>query len=375
MLQNGSYPLCLVSYFNGNKKRYRLGIELTQEQWSKLNSPKLRDNDLKELRIKIDKYVERAYDIAGQMPDFSFDEFERRYFSRIANKINMITLSNVTDMYIKDNNDTIKHGTKVIYESSVKTIIKYKGDILIKCLTSEYIKNLDNWLKTERNLSQTTVSIYFRHLRSLCNYSVKKGYMTPESYPFKDYSIPQSRKHKRNLSNDEIKAIFDYTTDIPEEEQSRDFWIFSYLCSGMNFSDIARLKYSNIEGDRIKFVRSKTKNTNKTEVKEILIHILPEIQVIINKYGNTKESNENYIFNILKSGLSEKVEMRYIAQFIKTTNKYLKRIAVNINIHDLTTYHARHSFATRLKRAGVSIEYISEQLGHSSLKVTESYLD
>jgi len=41
----------------------------------------------------------------------------------------------------------------------------------------------------------------------------------------------------------------------------------------------------------------------------------------------------------------------------------------------LTTYAARHSFATVLKRSGASIEFISESLGHKNVQTTENYLD
>jgi site-specific recombinase XerD len=41
----------------------------------------------------------------------------------------------------------------------------------------------------------------------------------------------------------------------------------------------------------------------------------------------------------------------------------------------LTTYVARHSFATILKRSGAPTEFISESLGHKDLRTTENYLD
>jgi len=41
---------------------------------------------------------------------------------------------------------------------------------------------------------------------------------------------------------------------------------------------------------------------------------------------------------------------------------------------EVTTYAARHSFATRLMRKGASTSFIKDSLGHSSVTVTENYL-
>jgi site-specific recombinase XerD len=63
-------------------------------------------------------------------------------------------------------------------------------------------------------------------------------------------------------------------------------------------------------------------------------------------------------------------------QFVKTVNKYMKRIGEDIGYDKpLTTYAARHSFATVLKRSGAPTEFISESLGHKSLQTTEAYFD
>ena len=68
--------------------------------------------------------------------------------------------------------------------------------------------------------------------------------------------------------------------------------------------------------------------------------------------------------------------MAKIKQATKTINKYCKRIGEELEIETkITTYTARHSFATVLKRAGAPIEFISESLGHKDLKTTENYLD
>jgi integrase/recombinase XerD len=95
------------------------------------------------------------------------------------------------------------------------------------------------------------------------------------------------------------------------------------------------------------------------------------------KDGLLKRKNEDdYIFPILRKDISELQKQKDKDQFVKTVNKYMKRIGEDIGYDkSLTTYAARHSFATVLKRSGAPTEFISESLGHKSLQTTEAYLD
>ena len=52
----------------------------------------------------------------------------------------------------------------------------------------------------------------------------------------------------------------------------------------------------------------------------------------------------------------------------------MEEIGKALGIDHISTYTARHSFATVLKRSGANIAYISESLGHQNLKTTENYL-
>ena len=143
----------------------------------------------------------------------------------------------------------------------------------------------------------------------------------------------------------------------------------------MNFKDVAMLRYSNIQGANIKFYRSKTKKTNKGEQIEISIYLLPRMLEIIKRWGNTTRTGKEYIFPILHEGMSARDEHATIAQFIKITNKYLKRVTDELEwTVKLTTYYARHSYATRLHRAGVPTSFIKEGMGHANITTTENYL-
>jgi integrase len=138
--------------------------------------------------------------------------------------------------------------------------------------------------------------------------------------------------------------------------------------------DICMLKYGNIKGDHIYFNRAKTANTKK-DGKPIDIVITDKVKEIIEKHGTKPINPDSYIFPFLKNGMNASQQMAQIKQATKQTNKYIKRIAEVIGIkQDISTYTARHSFATVLKRSGVNVAFISDALGHSTIKVTENYL-
>lgn len=144
-------------------------------------------------------------------------------------------------------------------------------------------------------------------------------------------------------------------------------FIFSYLNAGINFIDIAKLKYSNIVENHLIYNREKTK-------KLINVPLQTKALEIITKYHNDKSP---YLFPILSPFHKTEIQIaNRLHKVLAKINRHLKEIGEKLKLPvPLTTYVARHSYATVLKRAGVSTSIISESLGHSSERVTQIYLD
>ena len=151
------------------------------------------------------------------------------------------------------------------------------------------------------------------------------------------------------------------------EKLAIDVFAFSYYEGGINFIDIARLKKENIIDGKIIYSRSKTK-------KQIILPLLKQSIEIINKYS---DRNDSYLFPILSSFHKTDVQVaNRLHKILAKINKNLKQIGNALQIPiPVTTYVARHSFATILKKSGVKTSIISESLGHSSEKITQVYLD
>ena len=172
------------------------------------------------------------------------------------------------------------------------------------------------------------------------------------------------------MSKEDIIKILEFDLSGEKEviQLSRDVFIFSYLQGGINFTDIASLTAENIVNGRLEYTRKKTNTLINVPLQQQSIRL-------IHKYNDDKRG---YLFPILNKH-SHKTPMQKFSRIqkkIKQVNYSLKQIAEIAGIEvKLTTYVARHSFATVLKRSGVNTSIISESLGHSSESVTQIYLD
>ena len=154
-------------------------------------------------------------------------------------------------------------------------------------------------------------------------------------------------------------------------------WMFSYLANGMNMKDVALLKYSNIVGDEIHFVRSKTSESTIDRQRIIQICLQDELREIIDRWGKRIQRPGCYIFDIIDEKDSSPFRIhKDIAQAIKSINIVIFKISREMKLEKRPTCNfARHSYSTVLKGANVPIEMISENLGHTSIQTTEIYLD
>jgi integrase/recombinase XerD len=144
----------------------------------------------------------------------------------------------------------------------------------------------------------------------------------------------------------------------------------------MNPKDIACLKYKNIQSEYIVFERSKTERALRSDPKPITVFVNDDMKRIIERWGNKNNSPNNYIFPIMEHGISPLRQYELMQLFVSFINNWMKHILKNLKIDKKgTTYVARHTFSTVLKRSGASTEYIQEALGHSDIKTTENYLD
>lgn len=169
--------------------------------------------------------------------------------------------------------------------------------------------------------------------------------------------------------------IKSYECPSEASEFHRDIWLFSFYLCGMNTGDIFSLKYEQIDNDFLYFRRNKTKGTQKN--KSMIQLAIPEgAKKIILKWGNKDKCPSNYIFDVYKKGMTEEEKYPIKKNKNKAISQWMRRLGRKLNIDSkMGTNVARHSWATLSKHNGISVEEISENLGHTDIKTTKLYLD
>ncbi|MBN2747839.1 MAG: site-specific integrase [Bacteroidales bacterium] len=376
--KDGTYAIKLRVTFKRIQKYYPVNVSLTEDEWDKVYSERPR-KEYKDNLTYFNKVEHDAIEIIKSMPVFSFSSFEKKFNQGTKTEQDALMVFKVYIDQLKEEGRVRTASSYSCAMVSIKSFVesKHRKRLNFWDITPGLLTEYESWMLKKGN-SNTTVGIYLRSLRTIVNLGIEQNLMDKDSYPFgkRKYQIPAGKNTKKALVLDDIKNILEYQTKTDAETKARDLWIFSYLCNGVNVKDIAKLKYKNLSKTHISFTRAKTARSTKTNQKQITIIRMPEIDAIIEKWGIESDDPNAYVFGLISENDTPEKELANIKQAVKNINKYMKRIgeALELNLK-LTTYTARHSYATILKRSGAPIEFISESLGHKDLKTTENYLD
>lgn len=372
--QNGDYPVKYRITFD-RKQVYYPCMDLTIEEYSRLHGS-VRDVLLKKTKKLITDGFKRITDIIEdlvQKEGFTLEGLAMRLKRGMKDSILTSFDNKIADLQKEG-----KIGSAIWYQCAKNSVEKYaKKDLKFADVTPGWLKGYEAQLLKEGK-EYTTISINMRALRAIINDGKAHGVISEAQYPFEikkngKYSIPEGAGRKIALSESQLMEVFNFKI-LPDNEKWRDLWIFSFYCQGINISDMLRFKYENIVGNYLEWFRGKTISTDKRKI-EIRAFITEEMKMIMDRWGNPDKRPSNYIFPILTHGLSPLEERMIIQNTIHTINKKMTAIGRALNIGDITTYWARHSFASISRYKEVSLFAISKSLGHKSLSTTQIYLD
>lgn len=360
----------------------RIPFEATSDDWEKITAKNPRGK-YRDFKLQMDDVIRQAEEIIKKMPEFSFERFKELFKGGqlSANE----SLFGQFDAYISELRNEERVATADSYQCALNSLKKFDPTANFNNIDKNWLIRYENWFlqqtkdkKGARKKSSTTVGIYTRSLRTIFNIARNKG--ITENYPFgkQEYTPPKGENIKKALTLEDIKKIREFQAEHKSPiDKARDLWVFSYFSNGMNIKDICSIKEKDIKGDfeTIEFVREKTKRSSRANNTKIEVVIVPETKEILQKWGKFTGDEESYVFPFFSKNETPEAIRKITIQLTKTINKYMRRIAKEAGINqDITTYFARHSFASILKESGAPVEYISESLGHRSLQTTESYL-
>lgn len=376
----GKQPVKLVVTFQRKKKLYSIGMDLAPKDWAKMQSKNLKDKNLIERKKEMESIKTNAVKFIKQLGDnFTYELFEQLMFGVSKNiPKNKKDVFAEIEQKIAELRKSKQFGTADGYILVQNALKKYVSRLEFSSINVAFLKGWEDFQK-EQGCNNTTIGIRMRNLRHIVKRGIKNGAMLAENYPFglaanEKYEIPSSQNIKKALDEDVIKKIIDFQPTHPSHAKAKAMFLFIYYCNGMNFSDVTNLKYENIDGDFLHFYRQKTIRTRKEQVA-VRLYLIDEAKEIIKNWGVENVSPKTHIFGYLDDSMDEqqKYDRRkyHRDQFNDRLKTISKRLGLNTN---LSSYVARHSWATTLLRHDIPIGFISKGLGHSSIMTTEKYL-
>lgn len=376
-LANGEHPLMLRIAQNGKSTYKSLKISVAAKHWDfERNVPKP-NNPNKDLIQKI--ILKTKLDYQQKILEKKANSEEFTASSLINEQKEEIKAKTVEEFYlslIEDLKQKGRIGNSYAYLNSYNTLRNFnKGKKLnytFSHIDVSFCKKFEDWMRSKGN-KDTTLSYQFRTLRATYNKAIEAKIVAREKNPFIEYKLSHfnTKTIKRALSKNDILKIInaDCTGQSKLRQLTHDLFSFSYLCGGISFVDIANLTRQNIVENRLIYRRQKTHGN-------INLLLSKEASTIIAKYSTYQQEAE-YLFPILhcKRHITPMQKSNRVHKICHQVNTELRAFAKELGITaEVTTYVARHSFATILKKSGVNIGIISQALGHQDIKTTQIYL-
>lgn len=373
----GQYPIVIRVIKNRKPKYIFTGQYCLPELWDdKNNCPKKKHPEKHELDVFLDKKKHEANSLLLSLETEKQNYTGENVITLLKVKTTKTSVFKYFDTVVENYKRADKLGNAKMYADTKRMLFKFLNgkDIDFVDIDFSLLKKFEQSFR-ERGVTGNSISVYMRTLRALYNMAIAEKLAKLEHYPFNEYKIASlsSETDKRALTKEQIQSIIKLKVDHNKRlKLAQSIFLFSYYNRGINFVDMGHLKWGNIQNGRVSYTRAKTG-------KKYNIALSPASLEIINSYHcNNANKNELYIFPILnvEKHITIAQKNNRIKKMNKMVNKDLKEIAALAKIDfNLTTYVARHSYATVLKRSGVATAVISEALGHQNEKTTQIYLD
>lgn len=400
---DGTAPMKIRIYHNNNYKYFPIvntlsstsdvPDSLTIETYRRLYKPKPNErlNDIERVsKIKLDEITKKAKRIVNDLNPYSHNDFKVKFNRRTGDGGNVFWYYQQTIEKLKGEG-RIK--TALNYESSFNSIKEFctnKGfgvkkqqeRLLFEQVTVQFLNSYEKMASSikGKKYSQATIGFYLRPLRAIFNDAITNQDISYDIYPFNrmgedhKYQIPVGDNKKKSLSKYDLNILISYP--LAEDSvmfKAREYFFFSYNAQGMNFKDIAMLKWHNIMEKEFWFIRSKTKYTRKRETK-ITVVINEYIRSVLKKHFVVNDKPDAFVFPILSHEMNPTQQQSAVDNFVKFGNQHMKKLAKLVGITtDVSTYFARHSYTTISINNGDSPLQVQENLGHADPKTFMSY--
>lgn len=380
---NGKFPVKLRVYSPVmlKTKLYPTEFDFSEKEFESIWLTVKPRTEHKEGRFQLQAVEAKANETAKALSPFNFEQFEKRLYRTKGDGTNIFYQYDQLIFKLRENK---QFGTASNYEMSKRSLVEFMNhytgtrpsNLMFVEIDKDWLTRYESYMLNTLSRSRTTVSMYLRALRTIFNNAIQERDIDLSIYPFgeKRYQIPAVKKVKKALSGEQLKTLFNATAATPEQQEAKDFWFFSFSCNGMNIKDIALLQWQDLDGDTLSFYRAKTINTARKNLTPVTVYLTPFALEVITKYRTANNSKKQLIFPILDPNQTEFEQFTAVKNFTRFINQNFRKFAQENGIEEnVSTYWARHSFATTAIRKGASMEFVSEALNHSDVKTTQNY--
>lgn len=328
--KSGRCPVKIRVTYKRTRWYYSTGKDLTQEEWNILPTSKVR------AIVSIRKDIESSYQIVRTAVEelataggFTLEALNVRLKGATSDTINTAFRARMEAL-----NKAQQIGNMLIYDNVLKGLERFAGPrIHFESITVSWLEKYALFLR-EEGKSQTTIAIHLRTLRAILNIAKQQGIIREAQYPFGrgagQYRIQAGTGRKMALTLEQIGQIARYDDGRQTTARYRDYWLFLYLCNGINVADFVRLRYRDIVNGEIYFIRQKTEHTLRT-LRDIRVVLTPPMQEIINRWGNPKRPDA-FIFPILTGREDAMTTKNRTKDMTHSINKRMKEVGEQLGI-------------------------------------------
>lgn len=368
-------PIKLVINKKGKTALLSTGVKVSVEQWDKKKQIVIKKDNERKLNLYLSKFRIRVENILvdaqaeGKLAGMSASSIKEYIVEALDPQEDEEQIPK--DLFIPyyEMFSCMKHGrTKELYETTLKRIREFSKN----CDSLTFADVDKNWLsRFDAHLSKTSPSknarnIHFRNIRAVFNHAITEDVTT--AYPFRKFKLKNEPTIKRALSIEQLRDIKNCEPWGVYREYRDIFMLIFYLC-GINLIDLFNLEDKNMCNGRIEYVRAKTGKLYSIKVE-------PEAAEIINRY-----KGKDYLLNIHDRYKNHKDYMQHLNRGLSMLGNVTKKSSNGLPVMKpicptLTTYWARHSWATIAAELDIPKETIAAGLGHDiGSPITSIYID
>lgn len=351
---DGTYPIRLAVNNHGETAFISLGQSVKKDEWDKRQCriKKRPDRDF------LNDYLRDRYDYYNRIlmrlqmsEDYRGDISARQLRDNIIREAAGKKSATLKDMFVRYTSREMGNKTRKNYSVTWNTIAQFdktSETLLLDDISRDWLERYNLFLINIGNCHNTR-TVRIRHIAAVFNYAIDNELTT--NYPFRRLDLSIEPTKKRDLKVEELREVF--SANVKEKDRKLlDAFKVMFLLIGINVHDLYNLTRDNIVDGRLEYKRLKTG-------KQYSILIQPEVVEIMNKY-----SGKDRLFSFCEHYANA-------SSFAMVTNILLKKIRAG-----LTTYYARHTWATLAFKLGIPKDTISLALGHSfGVRVTGTYIN